>query len=91
MRQWEEYERQVVPLDRRVYWFERVDGMPVVSTELQLRAAAALQTKIIQARQHSRFEIKNCFVITVASLLSVLEFSQQISFLLKIAFSIPEH
>ncbi len=61
MRQWEEFERGVVPLDRRVYWFERVDGMPVVSPDLQLRAAAALQTKIIQARQHSRFEIINIF------------------------------
>jgi hypothetical protein len=56
MRQWEEFERGVVPLDRRVYWFERVDGMPVVSPDLQLRAAAALQSKIIQARQHSRFD-----------------------------------
>ena len=36
MRQWEDYEKSAVPLERRIYWFERMDGMPVVTPELQV-------------------------------------------------------
>jgi hypothetical protein len=36
MRQWEDYEKSSVPLDRRIYWFERMDGLPVVTPELQV-------------------------------------------------------
>jgi len=36
MRQWDEYEKSSVPLERRIYWFERMDGLPVVTPELQV-------------------------------------------------------
>jgi len=36
MRQWDDYEKSAVPLERRIYWFERMDGMPVVTPELQV-------------------------------------------------------
>ena len=36
MRQWDEYEKSSVPLERRIYWFERHDGLPVVTPEIQV-------------------------------------------------------
>ena len=38
MRQWDDYEKSSVPLERRIYWFERMDGLPVVTPELQVRS-----------------------------------------------------
>ena len=47
MRQWDEYENQGVPTDKRVYWLKRIDGLGFASPEIQAQAAAEVRARVL--------------------------------------------
>ena len=55
MKQWDEYERNGVPTDKRVYWLQRIDGLSFASREIQEQAAAEVRARVLgMFHQHPR-------------------------------------